>query len=70
MTAWATDNPDSTQFSQERVLEYVLDGPDGEAELMMGLMSLAGYLLVRLEENTGKSMQWHLQDIAKRIYTK
>jgi hypothetical protein len=68
MTAWATDNPDSTDFSIERVLEYVREG--GEVDLMKGLISLAGNLLVKLEANTDKSMQWHLQDIARKIADK
>ncbi|SLL18482.1 hypothetical protein [Mycobacteroides abscessus] len=70
MTAWATDDPNGTDFSQERVLQYVTDSPDGETRLLFGLMSLAGYLLVRLEESSGKTMQWHLQDIAKRLIDK
>lgn len=40
--------------------------PDGEMKLMFGFVSLAGSLLVRLENATGKSMQWHLEDIARR----
>lgn len=68
MTAWATDNPDSTEFSGQRVVEYVHDG--AEAELLMGLINLAGNLLVKLEASTGKSMQWHLQDIAQKIADK
>ena len=66
MTAWATDNPDTTDFSKDRVLKYVAEGPDGEVRLMAGMISLAGYLLVRLEEASGKPMQWHLQDIARK----
>lgn len=66
MTAWATDEPNSAKFSGERLGEYVGEGPDGEMQLMFGLVSLAGYLLVRLEERTGVSMQSHLQDIALR----
>lgn len=68
MTAWATDKPNSTEFSAERVVEYVREG--GEAELLMGLVSLAGNLLVKLEGETDKSMQWHLQDIAQKIAEK
>lgn len=71
MTAWATDNPDDARFSNERLMEYVAEGPDehgtdGEMKLMLGLLNLAGWLLVRLENETGKSMQWHLQDIARK----
>ncbi|ALI24933.1 hypothetical protein [Mycolicibacterium fortuitum] len=71
MTAWATDNPDDTSFSGDRFMEYVSEGPDengvdGEMKLMVGLQNLAGQLLVRLEQETGRSMQWHLQDIARK----
>ncbi|KUI01293.1 hypothetical protein AU189_13410 [Mycolicibacterium acapulense] len=71
MTAWATDNPDSIGFSGERLLEYVAEGPDedgadGEMKLLYGLISLAGVLLGRVETATGKSKQWHLQDIARK----
>ncbi|WP_301122174.1 hypothetical protein [Mycolicibacterium fortuitum] len=71
MTEWATGNPDDTAASGERLKEYVSEpadenGVDGEMKLMYGLLNLAGILLVRLESETSKSMQWHLQDIAKR----
>lgn len=65
MTAWTTD-PDSLSFTGDRVKENISDGPDGEMMLMFGLISLAGTLLVRLETATGKDMQWHLQDIARK----
>lgn len=70
MTAWATDNPNETDFSMERLREYVSEGPDGEAELMLGLVNLAGYVLIRLEVASGQTMQWHLQDIARKLIHK
>ncbi|MDO3074761.1 hypothetical protein P5V19_16855 [Mycobacteroides abscessus subsp. abscessus] len=70
VTAWATDGPNGTAFPGERIAEYVGEKPDGEAQLMFGLVSLAGYILTRLEEATGESMQWHLQEIAKVVIDK
>ncbi|TDK91552.1 hypothetical protein EI067_22900 [Mycobacterium paragordonae] len=70
MTAWATDAPDSTGFSQERMAEYVGESHEGEMQLMFGLVNLAGYLLLRLEHETAKPIQWHLQDIARTIISK
>jgi hypothetical protein len=35
-------------------------------KLLYGLLNLAGTLLVRLEATTGETMQWHLQDIARK----
>ncbi|TPW98031.1 hypothetical protein [Mycolicibacterium fortuitum] len=71
MTAWATGDQDDTSFSGERLLEYIAEGPDedghdGEMKLLYGLLNLAGTLLVRLEATTGETMQWHLQDIARK----
>ncbi|CAA0120956.1 Uncharacterised protein [Mycolicibacterium vanbaalenii] len=75
MTEWATGNPDDTAASNQRVLAYVTEaadegGADGEMKLLFGLLNLAGTLLVRLEAETGKSMQWHLQDIALKLGSK
>ena len=70
MTAWA-DDPEGTKKSVgERVAEYVEESPEGEAGVLMGLVGLAGYLLVRLEDRTGETMQSHLQDIALRVANK
>ena len=68
MTAWVTDNPDSTTFSRERLLEYIYNDPDNDVELVHGFVDLAGVLLVRLETATGKGVQWHLQDIAAKSH--
>ena len=73
MTEWATGNPDDTTESGERLQEYLQEGADengadGEMKLLFGLLNLSGQLLVRLEKETGKSMQWHLQDIALKSY--
>ncbi len=71
MTAWATD---PTNFNAgERLGEYIREGPDehgadGEMKLMFGLITLAGTLLVKLENVTGTSMQEQLQDIALKSY--
>jgi hypothetical protein len=70
MTAWATDNPNETGFSMDRLTEYVSEGPESEAGLMMGLISFAGYALTKLEKESGKPMQWHIQDIALRLANK
>ncbi len=71
MTEWATGDPADTTASGKRLMEYVSeapdpDGVDGEMKLMSGLLNLCGVLPVRLEKETGKSMQWHLQDIARK----
>lgn len=70
MTAWATDDPDGGTFTKERLREYISEEPDGEGKLMIGLVSLSGYLLTRLEGETGKPMQSHLQEIARKIADK
>ena len=70
MTAWATDDPNSTKFSVERAASYASEAPDGETQLLIGLINLSGNLLVRLEHETNKSMQWHLQDIAAKTLDK
>lgn len=70
MTAWADDPEGTKRNVGERIAEYVEESPDGEASVMMGLVGLAGYLLVRLEDRTGETMQSHLQDIALRVANK
>jgi hypothetical protein len=71
MTAW-TMQQDSTEFAQGRVAEY-LAGPDGGVAFMLGLLSLAGWLLLRVAKAEGASgnatpdeMRAVLQDIARR----
>jgi hypothetical protein len=72
MTEWTTD-PTGFSTAGDRLGEYISEGPDedgfdGEMKLMFGLISLAGYLLVKLEAATGERMQSHLQDIALKSY--
>jgi hypothetical protein len=65
MTAWTTE-PSGGDFTRSRLVERVTEEPDGAIKLIFGLITLAGWLLVRLEDATGQDMQSHLQDIARK----
>jgi hypothetical protein len=62
MTAWTSDG--GNEFAWSRLVENVIDEPDGDILLLMGFVNLAGELGIKLEKVTGKEMRWHLQDIA------
>lgn len=62
MTAWTSDG--GNEFAWSRLVENVIDEPDGDILLLMGFVNLAGELGIKLEKATGKEMRWHLQDIA------
>lgn len=71
MTAW-TMQQDSTDYAQDRVARY-LAAPDGGAAFTTGLLSLAGWLLLRAAKAEGASgnatpdeMRAVLQDIARK----
>lgn len=71
MTAWATEQ-DSSDFAADRVREY-LAGPDEGVEFVVGLVSLCGWVLVRLAGVEGESgnatpdeIRAILQDIARK----
>lgn len=64
MTAWSSDG--GPEFTWSRLVENVLDQPDGDLMLLMGFVNLAGELVVRLEKATGQDVQSHLQDIARK----
>jgi len=70
MTAW-TSEQDRTNFASSRVAYYVGKGPESEGQLLVGLLSLTGWLLTRLAKAEGESgnatpeeMRAILQDIA------
>ena len=64
MTAWTSDGgPD---FTWSRLVENVLDEPDGDLMLLLGFVNLAGELGIRLEKATGQDVRSHLQDIARK----
>ncbi len=64
MTAWSSDSdPD---FTWSRLVDNVLDEPDGDMMLLMGFVNLAGELGIRLEKATGRDVRAHLQDIARK----
>jgi hypothetical protein len=62
MTAWTSDS--GNEFAWNRLVENVIDEPDGEIMLLMGFVNLAGELGIKLEKATGQKMRAHLQDIA------
>ena len=64
MTAWSSGSgPD---FAWTRLVENVVEEPDGDIMLLMGFVSLAGELGIRLEKATGQDVRSHLQDIARK----
>jgi hypothetical protein len=64
MTAWAGGGS-STDFMIERIAKIGdEEGQMGYAQTFTGLTSLAGYLLMRLTQLTGKSAEELLQLIA------
>lgn len=63
MTAWS-DEPNGGDFAWQRMVERATDEPNGDIKLVIGLVTLAGWLLVRLEEATKKDIRTHLQEIA------
>lgn len=64
MTAWAGGGR-STDFMIERIAKIGdEDGQEGFAQTFTGLTNLAGYLLIRLSQHTGKSVEELLQLIA------
>ena len=66
MTAWAGDHSGTDlQFVFETIWQYG-QGPDKELPLLVGMMSLAGALLIRLEQATGVTPQKTLQEMALR----
>lgn len=62
MTAWTSDS--GNEFAWSRLVENVINEPDGELMLLMGFVNLAGELGIKLERATGQGMRAHLQDIA------
>jgi hypothetical protein len=65
MTAW-TDDPNNPQFMVEQVGTY-LGEPDGDLQLIHGLVHVAGWLLVKLSECTDREMRDLLQECARRF---
>ena len=66
MTAW-TDDPNRDDFATTTVSSYLGDDPDADVKLLDGLIRLAGWLLVKLEDATDSEMRAILQDIAKKL---
>ena len=65
MTAWTTF-PDDATFRGKRLAGYISNEPDSERNLLLGMVSLAGALLTKLETVTGDDMRSHLQEIARQ----
>ena len=64
MTAWAGGGR-STDFVVERIAKIGREeGEQGFAQGFVGLLNLAGYMLVRLSQMTGKTEEELLQMIA------
>lgn len=66
MTAW-TDDENKDDFATKTVTSYLEEDPDAEIKLVVGLINLSGFLLVKLENETGSDMRAILQDIAKKV---
>ncbi|BBY40752.1 hypothetical protein MMAN_48860 [Mycobacterium mantenii] len=64
VTAWSSDS--GHEFTWNRLVENVIDDPDGDIMLLMGFVNLAGELGIRLEKATGQNVRSHLQDIARK----
>ncbi|MGW2871341.1 hypothetical protein [Kitasatospora sp. NPDC001225] len=67
MAAW-TESSDGrgTDFALSRLTEMATeDGERGLVDASIGLANVAGYLLLMLERETGKTPQQALQEIAK-----
>lgn len=65
MTAWTTADHDNSNFVTSRVMEYIGGDPDEAVNLTIGLVNLAGKLLLKIESTTGANPQTTLQEIAK-----
>jgi hypothetical protein len=67
LTAWA-NSPNDVQLAGDVLLSYVAEGiPEGD--LVHGLISLAGILLMRLEKATGTPAHELMADLARRYMT-
>lgn len=64
MTAWSSNS--GHEFTWSRLVENVVDEPDGDMMLLMGFVNLAGELGIRLERATGQDVGSHLRDIARK----
>lgn len=67
LTAWANSNDDVQPVSAVAAA-YVADGLS-EPDLMIGLITLAGLLLIRLEKATATPAPELLTDLARRYMT-
>lgn len=65
LTAWLETDEDPV-FLGEEIRRTVAEGIEAEAALTIGLVNLAGLLLIRLEKATGHPPQETLQDLARR----
>jgi hypothetical protein len=66
MTAWQEHKPDAPHdenLMMRLLTEYVDEGTESQAQLTMGLLGVASYLLIMLEAK-GQPMSESLQEIA------
>jgi hypothetical protein len=68
MTAW-TEGPNNLDFAfaARTVTNYLDDSPHAHLKLLAGFTTLSGWLLVKLEEASGKPMREILEDVAKKV---
>lgn len=66
MTA-VQENPDGPSELSDELFAEAVESDEGAATLLVGLQSLASYLLVLIEKDTGQSASDVLQRVARGI---
>ncbi|RLK13311.1 hypothetical protein DER29_4329 [Micromonospora sp. M71_S20] len=66
LTAWLSE-PGGGNFAADQIHDLIAEGGDeAVADLLGGLVSVAGHLLVKTARATGRSEQEVLQDLAQK----
>ncbi len=69
MTAWHSGSELEHQQFTAQTANDMMDAGEGPLDLISGFITLTGWLLTRIEANTGTTAAETLQDIARRMNT-